>query len=161
MDNFSSPPRDRCRSSDDAAQYMKSITAIENPYASPQFSGTDESEDRLLRAVTRMYHVIGWGGLVFCLFAWFTKTVAQMAMHVETFDPGTLAIGLWGLFFVYVLWTARCLKKSFGKVYRRARWLAVLSAAIFFPLLTLPGILAVRRLERYRRFVGRGEHTRP
>ena len=34
--------------------------------------------------------------------------------------------------------------------YRQARWMAILAAAIFFPIFTIPGMLAIGKLERYR-----------
>jgi hypothetical protein len=49
--------------------------------------------------------------------------------------------------------TAKDLAVDLDRTYRRARWLAILAAAIFFPILTIPAVLAVRRLERYRRFM--------
>jgi hypothetical protein len=57
------------------------------------------------------------------------------------------------LFFVFILRTANRLGGDFDRVYRRARWLGILAATIWFPILTIPGILALRRLERYRKYV--------
>ena len=133
---------------------MKSISSVENPCACPQSAGVDAVPSDYLRTARSIRaHWLAYG-IGYCLFTWYMKTMAQMTMPVRVFDPADLLIGLWMLFFVYVLWIAGCFKKDFGRVYRRARWLGILTAAIFFPVLTLPGILAVRRLERCRRFVG-------
>jgi hypothetical protein len=135
---------------------MKAVTATENPYASPQPFEVPDSGDALLRATTRMYRGIGWAGVAYCLL------VCPIAMVAQLWEPtpslpevlgGSTLCGLTLAFFMFVLRTANGLEVRFQRTYRRARWLGILAATMFFPLLTWPGILAVRRLERYRTFL--------
>ena len=134
---------------------MKPITTEENPYASPQTCDIAESADVLLRATTRMYRGIGWAGIGCCLLAYSILMASELTtgtLDWAEFLVGTTGIGLYLAFFVFVLKTASRLETRFDRTYRRARWLGILVATIFFPVLTWPGIVAVRRLERYRRF---------
>jgi hypothetical protein len=69
------------------------------------------------------------------------------------FGPTIAATAIYGLhvaFFAYLIKIANQLRDQVDGTYRRARWMAILAASIFFPIMTIPGILAVRRLERYR-----------
>ncbi len=121
-----------------------------------------------LRGTTMIYRRMGWSGIV-----WYA-TLYSVVMQSELSQPncelgqilgGTFACGLVVLMFVSMLTTANRLEDQFSMYYRRARWTGILAATVFFPWLTFPGILAVRRLEKYRRELDAGsvaslEHSR-
>ena len=101
-----------------------------------------------------LFRRMGWCGIVWCATMW--SVLAEIALWEPTTGFGpmvglSLGFGPYVLFFVWMLTTARRLEADFSKYYRRARWTAVLAAAFFFPFLTIPAVLAVKRLEQYRR----------
>jgi hypothetical protein len=129
------------------------METIENPYALPPAFEPREDAESLLRAAMRMYRWIGWCGVAYVVIAFPVPIVTQLLQPQPNIPLVVPLLGmLMMLFFVLMLRTASRLGHDFDRVYRRARWLAILAAAIWFPLFTIPGILAVRRLERYRRY---------
>jgi hypothetical protein len=140
------------------------METTENPYAPPPtVVEPPEDAEALLKAATRMYRGIGWCGVAYVAFVWAAQVVLALPRLESEPVPIALLVMLgdlmWMLFFVFVLRTANRLGQDFDRMYRRARWLGILAAALWFPLLTIPGILAVRRLERYRRFVNDPKHN--
>ena len=134
----------------------ESMEPAENPYASPRSVDIREDAQTLLNATTKLYRRMGWAGVGYCL-------VAYPVVMITTFAQGQLDIGpaigmttVWALmmaFFMFMIKTAKDLAVDVERTYRRARWLAVLAAGLFFPIFAIPAYLAVRRLERYRRFM--------
>ncbi len=135
---------------------MEPTSTVSNPDAFPEATGVDELASRLLREARRAYWVIVEVGIAFCGFALLVNTLIQISKGPQPFDPARLAPALWLLFFAYLEWTAASFENSFEQVYRRARWSAVIASGVFFPVLTLPGMLAVRRLEEYHKFLADG-----
>lgn len=104
--------------------------------------------------IATIYRRIGWGGIIFYLTG--CAVMAQAALKDPRPPLGEilLMVGLVGLIvalFASMLWTASRLEVDFTQAYRRARWTGILVAVLYFPWLTIPGCLAVRRLEDYRR----------
>ena len=125
---------------------------MENPYASPQCGDNCRSADDLLRATTRMYRGIGRGGIAYCTLAYLIAIAATPMQRMPGLAGAIGSMVIYALmlaFFVFVLETTDRLEVEFDRTYRRARWLGILAAAIFFPVLTWPGVLAMRRLEKY------------
>lgn len=137
---------------------MEPNSTINNSDAAPEASSVDQLASRLLSDAVRAYWTIARVGVVFCQIASLMATVMRMS---KPFDPGDLAPVLWLLFFVYIACTAHSLEKNFERVYRRARWSAVIASGVFFPWLTLPGAVAVRRLEEYHKFLVAQQQAEP
>jgi hypothetical protein len=134
---------------------MGSIEATENPYASPTYDEPQVGTDALRRGTVRIYHRMGWAGVAYALLV-LIVTLCNFAEHPSEMGIAgglLLEAALILAFFVFMINTARRLSIDVARNYRRARWLGILAASIFFPIFTIPGILAVRRLERYRTHV--------
>ena len=68
-------------------------------------------------------------------------------------DPELLIVQsvIMGLVAVYVVWISNRLRRDFDKTYKLARWTAVIGSALFFPILTIPAVMAVSRMTKYRK----------
>ncbi len=136
---------------------MQPIEPDENPYASPKCVESQPDADALLKATVRLYRGMGWAGIAYLLVFCPLTIVSELARQQELGETigGAIAMtticGLMAAFFVLVMKTADRLGVNLDRSYRRARWLGIITGAMFFPLLTIPAILAVRRLERYRK----------
>ncbi len=147
---------------------MKPTPADENPYASPQTVAVERSPEDLLRATARIYRGMGGVGLALWLLSTSTAVIANLAnetpanpIHPGGLIAGTVLNGLLLALFVFTWKTGRWLEEDFDRAYPRARFLAIVSATVLLPWLTWPGIVAVRRLERYRRLVGSSTQAEP
>jgi len=135
---------------------MESPQAAENPYASPQCVEVQDDAESLLKATTKLYRRMGWFGIAYFSFIYPFTIVGQLSEgHFEVVPAiaGTIICGLMLAFFAIMIKTAKHLADDLDRYYRRARWLGILAGALFFPILTVPAFLAVRRLERYRDFM--------
>ena len=130
---------------------------IENPYAAPPaVAEVPDDAEAILKATTRIYRQIGWGGVAYVAAGFTAEMISELLRSPPDrgpVAPPMIGCGLMMLFFMFVLRTASQLGRDFDRVYRRARWLGILAATIWCPISTIPGVLAVRRLERYRRFM--------
>lgn len=113
------------------------------------------TEPGLLR-ISSIYRRMGWCGVVWN--ATLYLVLLQFEFSKPTADSveiliGTIACGFVVLLFFSMLRTADGLELNFPRSYRRARWTGILAATVYFPWLTIPSYLAVRRLEEYRRNV--------
>ena len=134
----------------------ESVEPFENPYASPRSVEIQSDAETLLRATTKLYRRMGWAGATIYLVACLFNMIALSAQGQLDIGPAlgmTTTCALVTAFFLLMIKTAKDLAVDVDRTYRRARWLAVLAAGLFFPILTIPAYLAVRRLERYRRFM--------
>ena len=132
---------------------MESGQAAENPYASPRCVEVQDDAESLLKATTKLYRRMGWFGIAYFSFIYPFTTIMQLSegqFEVVPAIGGGIMCGLMLAFSVIMVKTATYLAADLDRYYRRARWIAVLAAALFFPILTVPAFLAVRRLERYR-----------
>jgi hypothetical protein len=132
------------------------VEPVENPYASPRSVEFRSDAETLLRATTKLYARMGWAGVAYTTIVYPIGMVLELSERPVQLGPtmgGTIMCGLMLGFFVIRIKTAKDLATDLDRTYRRARWTAILAAAIFFPILTFPAVLAVRRLERYRRFM--------
>ena len=135
---------------------MESPEAAENPYASPRCVDVQPDAESLLKATTRLYRGMGWFGVAYIsiVYLFMTTTVlSQSRPDVLRTIPMSIGCGVMVAFFLAMVRTAKHLGTDLDRYYRRARWIAVLAAAFFFPILTVPAFLAVRRLEKYRDFM--------
>jgi hypothetical protein len=140
---------------------MESPEPIENPYASPLCVEVQEDADSLLYSATRLYRITGWCGIAYVLIAYFAAVTPELfegQLDVGFALGGAMIHSLSIGFFAIIISTANHLAADPRRYRRRARWLGILAATIFFPVLTIPAALAVRRLARCRRFVTRGTH---
>lgn len=140
---------------------MESTEPTENPYASPLCVEVQEDADSLLYSTTRLYRFTGWCGIAYVLVVYLGVMTAELFegwLGVAFALGGAMVQSLWIGFFAVVISTANHLAADPLRYRRRARLLGILAATIFFPVLTVPAVLAVRRLARYRRFVTRGRH---
>ncbi len=112
------------------------------------------TEPGLLR-ISSIYRRMGWCGVVW------NATLYLVLLQIEFGKPtrdadaieifiGTIACGVVVLLFLSMVRTADGLELDFPRSYRRARWTGILAATVYFPWLTIPSYLAVRRLEEYR-----------
>ena len=132
---------------------MRATELVENPYAPPMSVDLADPTEGLRRATVRMYRGMAYAGIAFILLG--AVEIAMIFLTERPREAGwmigiLLEFGLFIAFFTFMLKTATRLAADLDGTYRRARWIAILAASIFFPILTIPGILAVRRLERYR-----------
>jgi hypothetical protein len=127
----------------------------ENPYAPPQAECLKEADaDSLLRGATRLYRIMGLAGVAYCLVVFpfvFASETSKSSFKLPDMMIVTATMGLSLVFFVLMLRTARRLQTNPAGWYRMARWMGILAAALFFPFLTVPAILALNQLERHRR----------
>lgn len=94
---------------------------------------------------------MAWVGITYAVIAFPVLMTAAFSERQLASGMIVLLVGcLMTLFFIFMAKTANGLEHDFHRHYRRARWTAIIVAALFFPIMTIPGILAVRRLERYR-----------
>jgi threonine/homoserine/homoserine lactone efflux protein len=67
-------------------------------------------------------------------------------------STGLLALivfaGVYLAIFVAVLRTAGHLRDNFERTYRRARWMGIVMATLFCPVLTVPAIVGIRQLRK-------------
>lgn len=129
-----------------------------NPYAAPKAvlqPGIDNlPPDQHLRRARKILQYLGWGGIVY-----FTGvTVGLMLDESPAFSNFAWESTVWLLlssagvaFFVLMVRTAAQLHTDFDRVYRRARWIAIVAGAVGFPLFTIPFFLAASQLARHRR----------
>ncbi len=68
---------------------------------------------------------------------------------------GALALIVWvtplGWLFVTMIRVADVPHPEFPRHYVKARWVGIIAGALFFPLLTIPAFISVRRLSLYNR----------
>lgn len=109
-----------------------------------------------LRVATTIFRRIGWGGIVFC------ATIYSIVLRLILSRPEsqrdqngivmiTIWFGLHVLAFASMFTTANRLEIDSSKAHGRARWTAILLGTYLFPVLTIPLVFAVRRLEKHRR----------
>ncbi|MDZ7616205.1 MAG: hypothetical protein U1E05_04325 [Patescibacteria group bacterium] len=132
---------------------MPDDDAMENPYASPACADPPDAAGALREATARLFRGMGYVGVAYALFGFAMGAVVLLKVQPRDLVLLPMMLLLYGLimaFFAWMLKTASRLTVDFKGTYRLARWLAILAASIFFPILTIPAVLAVRRLERYR-----------
>jgi hypothetical protein len=132
---------------------LQTADSIQNPYASPKFGESQTEVKSLLKATMRLYRIMGWCGITYFLVLYLFMMISEyraQGLEIWSTVAGTAWCGLFIAFFLYMIQTASSLGVEFDRTYRRARWLGIIVSAMFFPILTIPGILAVRRLERCR-----------
>ena len=133
---------------------MPAAEDIENPYASPMSVELRPDPDALLRATTSLYRGMGWFGIVYHAVVYSFAMISEGSKQRPEMPPiigMTIVCGLMVAYFFFMIRVANRLKTNFDRNYRPTRWMGILTATIFFPMLTIPAILAVRRLERYRK----------
>ncbi|MBS0204125.1 MAG: hypothetical protein JSS49_14560 [Planctomycetes bacterium] len=124
----------------------------QNPYAAPQANCLhDEDLALILHRAVMIFRRMGWGGVL--LFA--AVSAVNFGMNLSMADPEFLVpmfvLAGYTAFFWSMLRTAKCLAENFDSAYGRARWIAIIAGAFFFPLLTLPCYFAIRLMEEYKR----------
>jgi hypothetical protein len=128
------------------------VIAYRKLTADPPMDADPQIDKALLRKTAKLYRGMGWAGIVYSLVCAFgmvnalTERQPQWGEALGMFIVATLAAA----FFLFLIKTANHLGTTFDESYRRARWLGIIAATLFFPILTVPGILAVHRLERCR-----------
>jgi hypothetical protein len=103
--------------------------------------------------MVRAFRCLGWAGVAYIsllLVVGFLFMLAEGPPRLGIVTGMALECGVFLAFFAHVIRTASRLGVDFAGTYRRARWMAILAASIFFPVMTIPGILAIKRLETYR-----------
>ncbi len=115
------------------------------------------TEPGLLR-ISSIYRRMGWCGVVWNATLYLVLLQIELGKPTRDADPieifiGTIACGVVVLLFLSMVRTADRLELDFQGNYQRARWMGILAAAVYFPWLTVPGCIAVRRLKEYRRNV--------
>lgn len=123
-----------------------------NPYAAPQTNCLHEDElaTVLYRAVL-IFRRMGWGGLLIFGGVAFIDIAINLSRYNVVFLVQSTVLCCYAAFFWSILKTAGHLEENFETSYRRARWIAIIGGAFFFPLLTLPCYFAICHLEEYRR----------
>ena len=139
---------------------MNSHRTDVNPYAAPATSDLLPTEAKAgLEQACRYLRGMGWGTITYVVFGF------SFGVFTVFFNPRVVLIhtGLVCFLLILVLHTgvlmlrvARALPSRFNETYKRARWLAILAGAVFFPVFTLPAYIAISRLESYRRCVETG-----
>ena len=130
-----------------------SMDIAENPYASPLLVEPERGVDAIRRATVRTFRCLGWAGIVYIsllLLIAFPFVLVEGPPRFGVITGMMVESAVFLAFFAFVIRTAGRLGVDLTGTYRRARWVAILAATVFFPVLTIPGILALRRLERYR-----------
>lgn len=124
--------------------------ADQNPYAAPQSNCLhDEDLALVLHRAVMIFRRMGWGGVL--LFAAVSTVNFGMSISHPVLLMPTLVLVGYAAFFWSMLRTASSLADNFDGIYGRARWMAIIAGAFFFPFLTLPCYFAIRRMEEYKR----------
>lgn len=133
---------------------MPNLPAELNPYAPPQDTFVAESAAELLKAVAQSYRVMGWVGLTLYLVVLPIPMLYHLTDNppalTEAFLIATVLL-LQSLFFYLMIRTADSIEVDLARVRKRVRWLGVLAAGFWFPWLTVPVVIAFRRLNRFDR----------
>lgn len=137
---------------------MDSLPDEENPFAPPEFPTVSQQPDELLKSAARILRGMGWTGLILYLVM---PPPIFMDLSKVKINPMTAVMAAAIFIFVVTLFllmihTANFLAADFRTFYRRARWLAIIAAAIWFPWMTVPAVIVIRKLERYRSSVNSG-----
>jgi hypothetical protein len=148
-----SPPRDAGRASEYAVQMSQLDT---NPYAPPATTGDARHADWYLASACRYFKGIGYLMIVY-LICVIPITVYQILTDEsprmgEMIGAPMMMVAML-LFFTAMIRTAVGLPNDFPRLYRKARWLGILTGAFGFPILTIPAVIGVSRLSKYRTLV--------
>ena len=128
----------------------------ENPYTAPKYVDRRDDPDTLLRSVVLLFRGMAGFGVAYELFTFTFVGVSGAASGALGIGAMLFLLGLGAvttLIFAYVFWTTSRLQVNFARHYNRARWIAILAAVIFFPILSIPAVIALSRLENYRALI--------
>lgn len=131
-----------------------SVMSSPNPYASPR-----HAYDPLLittshiQPVVSLYRWIGVCGVVFylgvgCVVALVAITGAASMSLAEALAL-TVGVMAYVAFFVVCFRTGRELALHTAGLHRRSRWIAIIMASLFFPILTVPALYCIRKLRSH------------
>jgi hypothetical protein len=123
-------------------------------FAPARYLSSSYRAEPALFQIATIYRRMGWIGII--CYVTLCSIMFQGALKEPRPSGGEFLamaglIGLIAAFFATMLWTANRLESDFLRTYRVARWTGILVAVLYFPWLTIPGCLAVRRLAQYRR----------
>lgn len=128
-------------------------SAAENPYASPKSLESPASATASLKVATRLFYWMGVFGLAYNFVFVPVAIVIGVTKDGPEFAPivgATIWCAVNCVLFRWMMTTAKDLGKDFDATYRRARWLGIVAGTLYFPILTVPAILAIRHLESCR-----------
>ena len=132
------------------------ITSVFVVFAPSADLGSQHGTEPALLRISSLYRRMGWCGVVWYATLYLLLLQIEFGKPARDADPVavlmcTIACGVFVLLFLSMLRTADGLELDFPRNYHRAKWTGILADAVYFPWLTIPGSLVVRRLEEYRR----------
>lgn len=130
----------------------------QNPYTAPRSTGDSRQPDWYLASACRYFKGIGYVMIAYLVCAipfWFYGITTDESPPVpEIIGPPIMTLVM-SAFFGGMIKTATQLPNDFERLYKRARWLGILAAAFGFPILTIPALIGVSRLSKYRELTER------
>ena len=128
-----------------------------NPYAPP---GNDAAVPAVppnhLRNVQRVYWWVGFVGTTACglsvglgVFAALADIVDVRRDDIATLVPVAVAICFHAFFFNYCRITANRLSAESARFRRRSRLVGFVMATLYFPILTVPGLYCVWKIDKH------------
>ena len=117
------------------------------------FTGDSAGKTSTISAVITLYHWIGTCGallylIVGCVFIFAVITRHASMSLIETLGVSAATLA-YLTFFITCFRTSRELAVDPDMVRKRSRWIAIIMAILFFPILTAPGIYCVWKLNSH------------
>ena len=132
---------------------VESFRPETNPYAAPANSSHPRPAEWYLESACQYFRGIGWVSVIYAacvipipLYQLLTDKSPPLGEMVGV--PTMMMVML--AFVGIMIRTAMRLPRDFERLYKRARWLCIVAAAIGFPILTIPASIVMARLGKYR-----------
>ena len=133
-----------------------------NPYQAPYTASSNEQAVWHLNLACRILRNIG---LIVIAYILLTSALFGLAFvrdrpevaDITVLDVVCMAFAYmgWGTISIFLILTVRNLSKHFDRVlYKRARWLAIITAIPAFPVLAIPVVIAFHFFKTHLRLVG-------